>query len=83
MKDTHVITTEKKKNAEVFFLDTTWGEFVILSHHKSHPKWKEKMKLPNTTSLSPISFVAEGESVVAVPQDDISAGSLLRMWKIQ
>lgn len=83
MKGARVITTEKKKNAEVFFLDTTWGEFVILSHHKSHPKWKENIKLPKPTSLRPISFVANGESVVAVSQDDISAGSLLQMWTVQ
>ena len=83
MRGAKVTTTDKKKNAEVFFLDTTWGEFVILSHHKSHPKWKKKDKLPSHTSLKPIAFVADGEDVVAVSQDDVSAGSLLRMWLAQ
>ena len=82
MSGSKVTTTEKKKNAEVFFLDTTWGEFVILSHHKNHPKWKKKNKLPSHTGLKPIAFVADGEAVFAVSQEEINAGSLLRIWLV-
>ena len=83
MSGSKVTTTEKKKNAEVFFLDTTWGEFVILSHHKNHPKWKKKNKLPSQAALKPIVFVADDEAVLAVSQDEVNAGSLLRMWFVE
>lgn len=80
MNGSKVHTTEKKENAEVFFLDTTWGEFVVLYHHKNHPKWKNKEKLPSHKGLKPLSFVAEGEDVVAQSQGEPNAGSLLRLW---
>ena len=83
MRGSKVATTEKKKNAEIFFLDTTWGDFVILYHHKNHQKWKKKDKIPNYTSCKPLVFVADGEDVVAVSQDEVSAGSLLRMWLVE
>ena len=46
MRGSKVIKTRKEKDAEVFFLDTTWGEYVVLFHHKSHPKWRKKDRLP-------------------------------------
>ena len=83
MRGAKVVTTEKKKNAEVFFLDMTWGEFVILHHHKNHPKWKKKNRFSNHAALKPIAFVSDGEAVVAVSQETVNAGSLLRMWSVE
>ena len=75
--------TEKKEKAEIFFLDTTWGEYVVLYHHPKHPTWKQRERRYNLGGLLPIVFTERGERVVGLSHEELCAGGLLRMFVVE
>lgn len=83
MSGTRIQTTNKKKDAEVFFLDMTWGEYVILYHHPKHPRWSDASRTHNLARLRPIVFVADKEDIIGTSNKSLHAGALLRMYLVQ
>ena len=78
-----LLTTKNIDDAEVFFIDRNWGDYVVFFHHKKRTTWRNKEKIPAPTDLLPLFFFAQGEHVISKENDVVCGGSLLKIFAVE